>query len=418
MLTVMLSPPSDDVGKRRRGLAARLSLMQAANFAGIGLYLPFFPVWLSAQGLSDRQIGLALALGMVVRMLAAQPVAAFGDRKPGAVRILIALQLASAAAYAVLMALQSPAAIIAGSVAVALISAGVIPLGDYLVGAQVRRDGALDYARIRLWGSVSFLIVSIGGGMLLARAGASAIPLGLIACCLAAALAARLVPEPPAEAPADAAASGPAAAPERARLLWLLIIASALVNASHAAIYGFGSLHWRGIGIADTMIGALWAAGVVAEIAVFWLLGPTVARSLRNAMLALAASALVAMLRFGLLPLAADPASILALQLTHAVTFGAQHMAVIAIASALAPAGRRALIQGRISAANACLMGVVTLGSGYLYEAAGPAVFVAMVPVAAAGLAITLAAMALARRLPPLDRPVGPRLPVTLDTQR
>ncbi len=393
------------------GAATRLSLLQAANFAGIGLYLPFFPVWLSHQGLSDRQIGLALALGMVVRMLASQPLAALGDRKPGAVRTLILLQIASAAAYGVLMLLSSPHAIIAGSVAVALLSAGIIPLGDFLVSAQVRRDPRLDYARIRVWGSVSFLVVSLAGGWLIAAAGPAAVAPGLIACCLVAAVAARMAPDAHGHEHVLAAQAGGGDDPDRRTLLWLLIIASALVNASHAALYGFGTLYWRQIGIGEPMIGGFWAFAVLVEIAMFWLVGPLIAARLRNACFALAAAGVAAALRFLIMPLISDPAAILALQASHALSFGAQHIAVIAAASALAPPGRRALIQGRVSAANACLMGAATLAAGFIYESFGAWAFTAMVPVALAGVAITILSMTLATRASLLDSAGGGALP-------
>ncbi len=193
----MRSTPTDaDTKAARRGVAARLSLMQAANFAGIGLYLPFFPVWLSARGLSDSQIGLTLALGMVVRMLATQPLAALGDRGPGAVATLAVMQGACALAYLLLLILPAPFGVMAGSVLVALLSAAVIPLGDYLVAAQVRRDGRLDYARIRLWGSVAFLVVSVCAGWLLGVGGPDMIVLGLAAACALAAGVALLSPRP------------------------------------------------------------------------------------------------------------------------------------------------------------------------------------------------------------------------------
>ncbi len=412
MLTMRSTPTDADTKAARRGVAARLSLMQAANFAGIGLYLPFFPVWLSARGLSDSQIGLTLALGMVVRMLATQPLAALGDRGPGAVATLAVMQGACAVAYLLLLILPAPFGVMAGSVLVALLSAAVIPLGDYLVAAQVRRDGRLDYARIRLWGSVAFLVVSVGAGWLLGVGGPDLIVLGLAACCVLAAGVALLAPRPGYRTEAhDPTAEPRVAASGDARLLWLLITASALVNASHAALYAFGTLHWRVLGIGDGMIGALWAAGVVAEIITFWALGPMIARTLRAAMTALCVAAVVAALRFALMPLAEGWPAILALQLTHALSFGAQHMAVVAIASALAPPGRRALVQGRVSAVNACLMGAATLGAGHVYQAFDSAVFLAMVPLALAALVITLLSMRRAGEAPSLDSPTGGGLP-------
>src|SRR5262249_34141478 len=49
----------------------------------------------------------------------------------------------------------------------------------------------------------------------------------------------------------------------------LFLLAASMIQASHALYYAFGTLHWRAQGFADGTIGALWALGVIAEIALF-----------------------------------------------------------------------------------------------------------------------------------------------------
>jgi PPP family 3-phenylpropionic acid transporter len=41
------------------------------------------------------------------------------------------------------------------------------------------------------------------------------------------------------------------------------------MHGSHAFYYAFGTLHWQAQGLGAGLIGALWATGVVAEIALF-----------------------------------------------------------------------------------------------------------------------------------------------------
>ena len=52
-----------------------------------------------------------------------------------------------------------------------------------------------------------------------------------------------------------------------------MVAAASLIQASHAVYYGFSTLDWRAAGLDGTTIGALWALGVVAEIALFALSG-------------------------------------------------------------------------------------------------------------------------------------------------
>ena len=68
-----------------------------------------------------------------------------------------------------------------------------------------------------------------------------------------------------------------------ARLLasrpFLLFLATAsLLQCSHAAYYGFATLHWRAAGLDEATIGLLWAEGVVAEIILFAFAGAVVRR--------------------------------------------------------------------------------------------------------------------------------------------
>jgi PPP family 3-phenylpropionic acid transporter len=371
----------------KRQVALRLGALQAANFAGIGIYMPFMPPWLAAQGLSERQIGLVLAMGMIIRMLGSQPITALGDGRHGAVKVLIGLHLLGGLSFLSLMMMPSPGWIIAAMAMIALLSSGLIPLGDHLTTDQVRLNPALDFSRIRLWGSVAFLVVSITSGLAVSRLGIATVPLMLAACSFAAMIVAFSAPRGPRHAPASVTDACPAhVTTQRSRLLWLVIAASALINASHAALYGFATLHWRGLGIADSMIGLLWASAVVAEIAMFWWFGRKAAATWHSALLFLCLSGGAALVRFTLMPFAVSLPAVLALQMLHALSFGAQLMGVMAMVAMLAPEGRRALAMGRVSAANACMMGAATLASGSLYERIGAMAFLAMAPLAIAGL--------------------------------
>lgn len=398
------------------GHAQRLGALQAANFAGIGVYMPFMPPWLSAQGLSEQQIGLVLGMGMIIRMVASQPVTAMADGRHGAGRILVWLHGLSAASFIALLLMPGPHAIIASMAVIALLSSGIIPLGDLLTTAQVRLHPRLDFARIRLWGSVAFLIVSIASGFMIARLGIGMVPLMLCACSLVAMIVAASAPESTSGlhiGQRPSIVEGEAGL--RARLLWLVIIASALINASHAALYAFGTLHWRSLGIDEGTIGILWASAVVAEIGMFWWFGRKSSGGWNAAMAFLGLAGLTAALRFALMPLAVTLPAILALQLLHALSFGAQLMGAMALVGMLAPEGRRALIMGRLSATNACLMGTATLGSGFLHAHFGAMSFLAMVPIAVLGTMLLALAWQLKRRAA-LDIAPHRALPVVAST--
>lgn len=374
-----------------RLLAARLSLMHALNFLGVGFYLPFFPVWLASKGLSDVDIGYVLAIPILVRVFVASSVTGLGDR----LRPNILLALLNALAVLVYFALAQqtqflPIAILTALSAIAL--SGVVPLADVLTTEQVKAGALKDYGRVRLWGSVTFVLSNLAGGYLIAQHGAWLIPFVLAGSSSLAALAALQAPSPPGGI-SPAVRQG--ASPAGFRLpFWLAVGAAACVNATHAALYAFGSLHWRSLGFSGEAIGWLWAVAVLAEIAVFLVAGSIAARGLAG-LRWIALAAVAAALRFG--AMSAEPGLTLTflLQILHGATFGCAHLGSLAALSALAPEARRAAAQGRLVAAGALAMGLTTILSGYLYRLFGPGVFLAMVPVALLGL--TLAVLAIHR---------------------
>ena len=48
-----------------------------------------------------------------------------------------------------------------------------------------------------------------------------------------------------------------------------MLIAAALIQSSHAVVYSFSTIHWKSIGFSESLIGILWAEGVLAEIILF-----------------------------------------------------------------------------------------------------------------------------------------------------
>lgn len=376
-----------------RLLAARLSLMHALNFLGVGFYLPFFPVWLASTGLGDVDIGYVLAIPILVRVFVASSVTGLGDRlRPN---ILLALLNALAALIYFALAQQTqflPIAILTALSAIAL--SGVVPLADVLTTEQVKAGALRDYGRVRLWGSVTFVLSNLAGGYLIARHGAWLIPFVLAGSSSLAALAALQAPSPPGGV--SPAVSQGASAAGFGLPFWLAVGAAACVNATHAAVYAFSSLHWRSIGFSGETVGWLWAVAVLAEIAVF-LVGGSIAASGLVGLRWIAIAAIAAALRFGVM--SADPglAVTVLLQLLHGITFGCMHLGTLAALSALSPGARRAAAQGRLVAVSALVMGLATILSGYLYRLFGPGVFLAMVPIALLGLILAALAILKAR---------------------
>jgi MFS transporter, PPP family, 3-phenylpropionic acid transporter len=372
--------------------AARLASLYGACFAVLGVSIPFFPVWLAHRGLEASAIGTILGGSILVRALFAPPLMALADRGVGVRRLLMAGNLGAALTYAGLSAVEGPFAIGLLALGLAVAQAAVVPLTDLAVTDAVRRDPRLTYGRIRLWGSITFLATNVASGALIGLVGAGVVAWLLAALSLASLGVAWIGSPEPGSEPAEAAhgAFGPPGS-EPQRALWWVLAAAACIQASHAALYGFASLDWTGRGFPDAVIGVLWAIGVVAEIALFAVLGPVV-KDAEGAFRCLMLGGTAAAIRFALMALEPDLPTTIALQTLHAFSFGATHLGTMAALAALSPPGLRGRVQGVVSSGIALGSAGASVASGALFRSAGSLAFAAMVPLAALGVVCAVAA--------------------------
>jgi PPP family 3-phenylpropionic acid transporter len=169
------------------------------------------------------------------------------------------------------------------------------------------------------------------------------------------------------------------------RRFWEFIAIAAALQASHQVYYGFGTLYWRSLGFSEGMIGVLWAEGVVAEILLFWQGSRLLARlGPLGLMIAGGAAGIVRWSLMGLVP-GLLPA--LALQVLHALTFGATHLGAMNYLSRTVPPGAAASAQALYSGASSGIGGgLVMLGAGALYAEFGGRAYLFMTILSAAGL--------------------------------
>ncbi|MEM8646032.1 MAG: MFS transporter, partial [Pseudomonadota bacterium] len=149
-----------------RSLHTRISALYGALFFTIGIYLPFFPVWLKARGLDADEIALVLALQIAVRIVSG-PIFSFLADKTGRRRtLLIWLALVPVAGALALVVIQSIWLIGLVAVAAAFFWTPIMPMSE-VIAVRGAAEQKLDYGRMRLWGSIAFIVASLGGGLAL-----------------------------------------------------------------------------------------------------------------------------------------------------------------------------------------------------------------------------------------------------------
>jgi MFS transporter, PPP family, 3-phenylpropionic acid transporter len=390
----MLPNPELQRAQSRRA-AISASLTYALLLAGPGVFLPFFPLWLANRGLSPSEIGLALAIPMIMRVIASAPFARIGDGRLGPRRTFLLMVCATALGYGALALAQGFWPIAALLVVTSAFLAPTIPLLDVIVLQGVTLHGH-DYGRIRQWGSLAWLAASVAAGFLLVHLPVDAVPpiLALLsALTVFAGLSLpddrRIVSAPPAE---KASSADP-----RPALLLLICASLACLQGAHAFLYGFATLIFERNGFTSAEIGLLWAVGVVLETALFLFAG-NIAGWLGPYRL-IGLGAVAGIVRWFLMGL--DPASGLAtagLQAIHGLTFAAVHLGTMGWLSRFA--SRRAERQGIVASSIGVGLAAGAVAAGPLYGALGAQGYFVMAGISAAGLCLVLAARRLEARYP------------------
>ncbi|MCR9177221.1 MAG: MFS transporter [Alphaproteobacteria bacterium] len=352
----MFSPPT------------RLGLFYGAYFLAVGVMLPYWPVWLEGRGMSPEQIGAILAVTFWVKLIGHPTVSAVADATGRVRTTLTALAGMSVLVFLGFGLLDGFWVFVILAALAALCFQTIMPIGEALSLAVVK-SGGYDYGKIRLWGSISFIVAASGMGPAIENLGTDIVWVALVACMVAILVSCRFLPEVRARTskPWSWKAAGALALSPR----FLLFVATAgAVQAGHAVYYAFGTIIWRDMGFQETAVGLLWTLGVVAEIVLFWFAGRL--GRYGSAPVLLGIAIVGTLIRWPLTPFADTPWLAAPLQVLHALTFGAGHLGAMRFLQENAPEGLGATAQALYYAlVSGVVMGTVMPLAGMLFQHQG-----------------------------------------------
>jgi len=343
-----------------------------ASFAAFGVYAPFFPRWLEARGVRGLAMGAVAALLPALGVLGPPAVGLLADAlglRGSLLRIACAGAGLAIGALGLAGAAGAPlgfGAIFAGVLVFAAFRSPMTMLAD--VVAMERAAGAgTTYGKLRLWGSVGFLLAAVAGGRALDPDRAGALPLAIAALLAATTAAAWSLPARPdaRRLPVLREAGALLAAPDFA----VFLVISLLAQVAHAGHDLCLSLHLRDRGASDAVAGSAWAIGVVFEVGLMVFVDRLVARFSAPRLLVLALFGAAA--RWALIASVSSLPALLALQPLHAISFALWWLASLAFVKGRAPARALATAQGLFSAAVGAGAVLGMLAWGVVYRRAG-----------------------------------------------
>jgi len=375
--------PGADVDPRRERGA--LAAAYATLFFSLGIYMPFFPLWLTAQGMNTEEIGVALAVPLITRLVATPLLGLLSDRIGRPRAVLVGLAGLTCVLIGGLALSRAPMMILLMLGIAAMAWNPSFALLDAYATRQAR-NGRVDYGRSRLWGSASFVLANLGGGALIASTGAWIVVALMLVGHVSYFLSAFLLPELPRP---PACTSLHLEVPRARFVLFGGIAAAALIQASHGTLYAFASLHWAQAGISLGVIGILWAVGVCAEILLFRYGTPLVRRF--GPALLLAFGGLCAVVRFVGLSLDPPIEVLFLLQLLHGGTFGATYLGMVELVARNTPESRAGSAQSIASWTVSLALSAASAASGPLWASFGASTFLVSAGLGGAGALLAIA---------------------------
>ena len=305
----------------------RLSGFYFFYFAFVGAMSPFWGLYLQSLMFSAVQIGVLMSLLQVMRIFAPNIWGHIADRTGKRTRIVQIAVISSVVVFLGVFAGDSFWWLFIVMAALGFFWSASLPLVEAMTLSHLgeRTEG---YGRIRLWGSVGFIVMVIGIGYALDFFPISWLPGAVWIVMLGMVVFARVIPEStilPAHTD-HMPVWDIVRKPEVASLL----IACLLMAATHGPYYTFYSIYLVDHGYDKSTVGWLWALGVLCEIGIFLMIPRLFARISARRLILL--SFALAALRFLLIAWGVDtPWLIIAAQTLHAFTFGTYHAAAVSL---------------------------------------------------------------------------------------
>ena len=312
---------------RHHSLHWRLSRFYFIYYFFVGAFVPYWGLYLKSEEFSPADIGILMSLFQISRIFAPNFWGWLADhtgKRAPWIRLTAFLGLCG---FTAVFWAHGFFWLFFVMAALSIFTSSTLPLAESLTLAHLATtDG--HYSRIRMWGSLGFIVAAVILGFLIDAAGIHSLLWFLLIVQMTLFALSFTLPEPKVE-PHEHDHFSIWEVIKQPNVIALLVGCSLMVTA-HGVLYNFYSIYLSEHGYSKGMIGLLWSVGVICEIAIFMLMPRIMMRfSLKVILLV---SLVLAVFRFALIGTAVDNIWLLILaQSLHAATFGSFHAASVEV---------------------------------------------------------------------------------------
>ena len=310
----------------RPAQSLNFALFFFAYYGYVGVFSPYASLYFADRGLSATQIGILMSLMQVMRIFGPNVWGWVADQSRRRVLVLRLTSVAAALTFCGMFVGQTFIFFFALMVTVNLFTSAQGPISEALMLSSMRGD-LTHYGRLRLWGSVGFIVLVTLSGYALDWQGIELMPwIALLMLVMVTSVTFSLHEEP---ATQHAQPSNSVRELLSRKSVLSFFGSTFLMIAAHSSLYVYYSLYLSDMGYSKSVIGLMWSLGVIAEILFFFYQAPLFRRfGVRKLMLF---SLSIAVIRFLMIGWGAQSLAVLLVaQVLHAATFGVHHSASVA----------------------------------------------------------------------------------------
>jgi MFS transporter, PPP family, 3-phenylpropionic acid transporter len=310
-------------------LHANLSRFYFTYYFFVGAFVPYWGIYLKSEQFSVADIGILMSLFQVSRIFAPNFWGWLADHTSKRVVWIKLTALLGLLGFIAVFWTHGFLWLFLVMAALSLFTSSTMPLSESLTLAHLATTNG-HYSRIRMWGSVGFIVASVTLGYIIDLHGIRSLLWFLLAVQIVLFILTFKLAE---------AKIAPHAHDHFS--IWqivkqptviALLLGCALMVSAHGLLYNFYSIYLDSHGYSKGMIGLLWSLGVICEIAIFMIMPKLMLRFTLKTILLI--SLALAVIRFAMIGLAPENLVLLLIaQSLHAFTFGSFHAASIEVVS-------------------------------------------------------------------------------------
>ena len=305
----------------------RLSRFYFSYYFFVGAFVPYWGLYLQSEHFSAADIGILMSLFQISRIFAPNFWGWLADHTGKRAQWIKLTSFLGLCGFMAVFWAHGFFWLFFVMAALSLFTSSTLPLAESLTLAHLATSNG-HYSRIRMWGSLGFIVASVILGFVIDASGIKSLLWFLLLVQMTLFALSYTLPDPNLVAHENDHFS-----------IWqvikhpnviALLVGCSLMVTAHGVLYNFYSIYLSQHGYSKGTIGLLWAVGVVCEIGIFMLM-PKIMKhySLKTILIV---SLTLAVLRFSLIGVAIDHLWLLILaQSLHAATFGSFHAASVEV---------------------------------------------------------------------------------------